>query len=181
MTNPAVVVVFGSSQALRNSAAYHEAQRAGMLLAGCGCIVCSGGYGGLMEAASRGAKLAGGSTIGVTTRFFQGQSGNRWLDTQIETDTFMERLQKIVEIGDAYLALKGGIGTLTEIATAWSLLQTNSLRRRPLVLLSDPWQDLLDFCRSGLIIRPADFKYIQLAPTPDSAVDLLRRALGLGE
>ena len=139
-----IISVFGSSQAGPGSAAYEEAREVGRRLAEVGFTVCSGGYGGLMEAVSRGAKEAGGSTIGVTTDWFAGLAANPWVDEEVRTATFIERLQTIIEVGQGYLALKGGIGTLTEISTAWSLLQTNSIPRWPLVLLVEPWQGLLE-------------------------------------
>ena len=172
-----VVSVFGSSQAPRNSPAYREAWQVGALLADKGLIVCSGGYGGVMEAVSRGAKEAGGTVVAVTTRLFPDLRANPWVDEEIRTDTFPERLLKLIEMGHAYLALKGGVGTLTEISTVWSLLQTHSIPPRPFVVLSDPWQGLLEFCTEELIIRNRDFEYVQLASTPETAVSSLVEAL----
>jgi uncharacterized protein (TIGR00725 family) len=143
-----------------------------------GFAVCSGGYGGVMEAVSRGAKEAGGKVMAVTTEWFSELKVNPWADEEIRTATFLERLQRIIEVGDAYLALKGGIGTLTEISTVWSLLQTHSIPPRPLILLSAPWQDLIDFCRNQLIIRARDPDYVRLASSPSHAVELVQDALG---
>jgi len=168
-----VVSIFGSSQAQRGSLAYEEARRVGALLAQKGLTVCSGGYGGVMEAVSRGAKQAGGSVIGVTTRWFSHLAANHWVDEEIRTATFLKRMQKMIEMGHGYLALKGGIGTLTEISVVWSLLQTRSMPPRPFVLLSDPWQGLLDFCHQELIMRQRDYGHLQLAHTPEEAVQTL--------
>jgi uncharacterized protein (TIGR00730 family) len=172
-----VVSVFGSSQAQRGSRAYEEAQQVGALLAQEGLTVCSGGYGGVMEAVSRGAKDAGGAVIGVTTSLFGSRTANPWVDEEIRTATLLERLHKIIEVGHGYLALKGGIGTLTEISTVWSLLQTHSIPPRPFVLLSDPWKGLLDFCTDELIIHQRDFAHVRLASTPAEAVRPLAQLL----
>jgi hypothetical protein len=172
-----VISIFGSAQAPAGSLAYEEAQLAGTLLAHAGVTICTGGYGGLMEAVSRGAKLAGAKVIGVTARSFGDMPANPWVDTEIRTVTFLERLRTMIELGRGYLALKGGIGTLTEISTVWSLLQTRSLPLRPLVLLTDPWQELYGFCAARLIIRPEDMRYLHLALTPDEAVRTLVEAL----
>ena len=172
-----VVSVFGSSQAERGSLAYEEAKQVGALLAQEGLTVCSGGYGGVMEAVSRGAKEAGGAVIGVTTSWFSNLSANPWVDEEIRTATFLERLRTIVEVGRGYLALKGGIGTLTEVSTVWSLLQTHSIPSRPFVLLSDPWKGLLDFCVDELVIRQRDFECLHLARTPAEAVQTLAKSL----
>jgi uncharacterized protein (TIGR00730 family) len=172
-----VVSVFGSSQVQRGSRAYEEAQQVGALLAQEGLTVCSGGYGGVMEAVSRGAKDAGGAVIGVTTSLFGSRTANPWVDEEIRTTTFLERLRTIIEVGQGYLALKGGIGTLTEISTVWSLLQTRSIPPRPFVLLSDPWRGLLDFCTDELIIRQRDFAYVHLSSSPAEAVQTLVKSL----
>jgi uncharacterized protein (TIGR00730 family) len=171
------VSVFGSSQVQAGSVAYDQARGIGKLLAGEGFTVCSGGYGGVMEAVSRGAKEAGGLVIGVTTAWFANLTANPWVDEEIRTATLMERLQTLIEVGHGYLALKGGIGTLTEISTVWSLLQTHSIPPRPFVLLGAPWQGLLDFCRESLIIRQADFEYPQLVTSPTQAVAMLAARL----
>jgi uncharacterized protein (TIGR00730 family) len=169
--------VFGSSQLPPGSKGYEEARTAGRLLAQAGLTVCSGGYAGVMEAVSRGAKEAGGTTIGVTTRQFSGLTANTWLDREVSTPTFLERLHTILEIGQAYLGLQGGIGTLTEISLVWSLLQTHSMPARPVVLLRHPWQGLLDFCAGALVINEPDFRRLRIASTPEEAVRTLAGAL----
>ena len=174
------ISIFGSAQAQPGSPAYDEAKRAGRLLAQAGFIVCSGGYGGVMEAASLGAKEMGGSTIGVTTDHFVRFAANPWVDREIRTATFMERLQKLIDVGDGYLALKGGIGTLTEISVVWSLQQTRSIDPRPFVLLADPWEALLDFCSEQLIIRTTDFRHLQLSSSPEDAVAALVEGMAQG-
>jgi len=130
-----------------------------------------------MEAVSRGAKEAGGSVIGVTASMFANRAANPWLDEEVRTDTLLERLRTMVELGQGYLALKGGIGTLTEISVVWSLLQTHSIPQKPFVLLSDPWQGLLDFCTDALIIRKPDFEHPRLASTPAEAIQILAKSL----
>jgi len=176
-----IISVFGSSQVSSDSPAYEEARATGKLLAQAGFTVCSGGYGGTMEAVSRGAKEAGGTVIGVTTRWFSHLKANAWVDEEVRTTTYLERLQTLIEMGQGYLALQGGIGTLTEISTVWSMLQTQSIRRRPFVLLCNPWQQLLQFCDGALIIRPSDFDYLQLASTPTEAVQVLAQSLQNGK
>lgn len=172
-----IVSVFGSSQAPTGSPAYQEARVLGGLLAQAELTVCSGGYGGTMEAVSRGAKEAGGTVIGVTTSWFAHLKANAWVDEEVRTATFPQRLQTLIEMGQGYLAMQGGIGTLTEIAMVWSMLQTQSIPARTFVLLSNPWQQLLRFCTDALIIRPSDFGYLQLASTPVEAVRALAQSL----
>lgn len=178
MTQQACIIsVFGSSQVPTGSPAYEEARLLGRLLAQEGLTVCSGGYGGTMEAVSRGAKEAGGTAIGVTTIWFAHMKANAWVDQEVRTATVAERLQTLIEMGQGYLAMQGGIGTLTEISMVWSMLQTQSIPTRPFVLLSNPWQQLLRFCTDALIIQPSDFGYLQLASTPTQAVQALTQSL----
>ncbi len=172
-----VVCVFGSSLVAEGSLPYEEARRVGWLVARAGYRVCSGGYGGTMEAVSRGAKEAGGSTIGVTTDWFSELQANRWIDQEIRTGRYQDRLNKLIETGAAYLAVHGGVGTLTEISLVWSLLQTHSLEQRPFVLLSHPWQGLLTLARESFITRPGDLAIPQLADTPEDAVRLIDTGL----
>ena len=164
------ICVFGSSQVQPGSIEYDEGKLTGALLAGLGWTVCTGGYGGVMEAVSRGAKEAGGRTVGVTTQVFSHRTGNPWLDEVIHTDTLINRARTLIERGDGYIALKGGIGTLTEISLVWSLLQTQAFPSKPFVLLRDPWEDLLEFCSARLILRPQDLHHLHTAPDPGSAV-----------
>lgn len=174
---PSIISVFGSSQVSAGSPAYEEARVLGGLLAQAGMTVCSGGYGGTMEAVSRGAKEAGGLVVGVTTSWFGRLKANAWVDEEVRTATFLERLRTLIEMGQGYLALQGGIGTLTEISTVWSMLQTQSIPPRPFVLLRNPWEQLLQFCNDALIIRPADLDLLQLASTPSEAVRALTQSL----
>ncbi len=174
-----IISVFGSAQVEPGDPAYAEALETGALLATAGFVVCSGGYGGAMEAVSRGASDAGGRVIGVTAhQLFTSRVSNPWVHEEIDAGTFLDRLRVMVEMSQGYLAVKGGIGTLTEISTVWSLLQTRSLSSRPLVMLSDPWQGLLSFSQSSLIVRHEDLSCVQLADSPAQAVELLATALG---
>ena len=174
---PPVVCVFGSALVEAGSKPYEEARRIGSLLACAGYRVCSGGYGGTMEGVSRGAKEAGGSTIGITTSWCSQREANRWIDEEVRTDTYLERLTKLIATGDAYLAVHGGVGTLTEISLVWSLLQTHSLELRPFVLLRHPWQALLTLTRESLITRPSDLIIPSLADSPEDAVQAIDTAL----
>jgi len=172
-----VVSVFGSSQVQPDSLAYEEGRQVGALLAQAGLTVCSGGYGGVMEAVSRGAREAGGAAIGVTSSLFGNRTANPWVNEEIRTSSFLERVQTMVGMAQGFLALKGGIGTLTEISVVWSLLQTHSMPTKPLILLQDPWQELLDFCADRLILRPTDWDYVRLANSAAEAAHMLVTSL----
>lgn len=110
--------------------------------------MCNGGYGGLMEASARGAREAGGHTIGVTCSLWSRQA-NPWIAEEIRTASFPERLMTLIARGDAYVVLPGGTGTLAELALAWEMMNKSVLSatvggKRPLLLLGPYWQPVID-------------------------------------
>lgn len=140
----AIVAVFGGSAPKPGSAAYNEAIEMGKLLAGAGHSVATGGYTGVMEAASRGCAEAGGHVIGVTCNlietFREGFTANAWVKEEIKHDSLKERLYHLVSFCDAAVALSGGIGTLSEISLVWSLVQTAEIPPKPIVLVGPIWR-----------------------------------------
>jgi len=141
-SHPAIVTVFGSSRPRSDDPHYAEAQALGAALAAQGFVVCSGGYGGVMEAVSRGAKEAGGRTLAVTAKFFRARA-NQWVDEEIRVKTWQERLFELIERGRGYVACRGGTGTLVELAVVWEMLNKGAMARRPLVALGDFWQPVI--------------------------------------
>jgi uncharacterized protein (TIGR00730 family) len=141
------ITVFGGSQPKAGDAAYAEAQELGKLLAQRGHTVLTGGYIGTMEAVSRGAHEAGGHVIGVTCEDIENWrkvGPNSWVKEERRRKTLFERMQALIEGCDAALALPGGPGTLAEIALMWNLMTVESLHRRPLILIGNGWQSVLD-------------------------------------
>ena len=141
------VSVFGGSQPKEDSSAYAEARELGRLLAERGHIVLTGGYIGVMEAVSRGAREAGGHVIGVTCEDIEAWrpiKANAWVVEEIRVKTLIERLHTLIHESDAALALPGGAGTLAEISVMWNLMIVESLHRRPLILIGDGWQSVFD-------------------------------------
>jgi uncharacterized protein (TIGR00730 family) len=142
-----VITVFGSSRPREGDADYAEARALGAALAGRGFAVCTGGYSGVMEAVSRGAKEAGGRVIGVTADFFSAARANRWVDEEIRVATWQQRLFRLIELGDGFVACKGGTGTLVELAVVWEMLNKRVLAPKPFVVLGDFWQPLIERVR----------------------------------
>lgn len=142
--NHKVIAVFGSSRREADSPFYREAFELGGVLARAGYTVLSGGYGGSMAAVSRGAYEAGGRVIGVTCAIFDPLPPNPWVTEEVKAPTLIERLALMLDRADGFVAIRGGIGTLSEVTLAWSLLQTRSLNSKPLVLLGADWQPVLD-------------------------------------
>ncbi len=172
------VSVFGGSQPRAGDAAYNEAQELGTLLANRGHVVLTGGYIGTMEAVSRGAAEAGGHVIGVTCEdieHWRTVGPNAWVKEEWRRKTLMDRLTGLIEGCDAAMALPGGPGTLTEISLMWNLMIINSLPRRPLILIGNGWQNVLDQVYKSLDIYVSQQQrdLVQFAPNVKSAVSML--------
>jgi hypothetical protein len=141
-----IITVFGSSRPEAGHVDYEEALELGRTLAAAGFRVCTGGYGGVMEAVSRGARESGGRVLAVTSSFFKSRA-NRWVDEETRANTWHERLFELVRLGDGYVACKGGTGTLVELAVVWEMLNKKAMQLRPFVVLGDFWQPVLDRVR----------------------------------
>ncbi len=116
-----IVTIFGTSKAKLADPAFALALEMGRLLARAGFTVANGGYGGTMLAAAKGAAEAGGQVIGVTCSAFRSSKANEYVTREIVTDSLDKRLDKLIELGQAYVALPGGTGTLLELAKVWEL------------------------------------------------------------
>jgi uncharacterized protein (TIGR00730 family) len=137
------IAVFGSSRRDESSPLWAEAYELGRGLAAAGYAVLSGGYGGSMGAVSRGAAEAGGRVIGITCAIFDPLPCNAWLTEEVKSRSMLQRLENMIERSDGFVALRGGIGTLSEVTLVWSLLQTRSLNGKPLILLGAEWRPLV--------------------------------------
>ena len=179
--NTKVITVFGSSRPEEGHADYAQAVELGKALAEAGFAVCTGGYGGVMEGVSRGAREASGRVLAVTSSFFRSRT-NRWVDEEIRTATWQDRLFELVRLGDGYVACKGGTGTLVELAVVWEMLNKKAMEQRPFVVLGDFWQPILDRVREverGHASRwgESNDPLVHQAPTPAEAAQFLAARL----
>jgi uncharacterized protein (TIGR00730 family) len=147
MRREMIVSVFGSSRPRENDSEYTQARQLGRALAQKGFAICTGAYGGTMEAVSRGAKEAGGKTYGVTADFFPTAKANEWVDVEIRVKTWQERLFEIIRLGDGFVACKGGTGTLTELAVAWEMMNKSVMPPKPFIVLGEFWAPILNCVR----------------------------------
>ncbi|MEA2008009.1 MAG: LOG family protein [Chloroflexota bacterium] len=174
------VTVFGGSKPQAGSPAYAQAQRLGELLALAGCTTLTGGYIGAMEAVSRGAAEAGGHVIGVTCdeiESWRPVKPNQWIHEEMRYPTIRARLYALIDNCDAALALPGGIGTLAEIAVAWSQLQVHASEPRPLIVIGDGWKNTFRklYEELGDYIAVTDRHWLRFAPNVEAAVAQLGR------
>jgi uncharacterized protein (TIGR00730 family) len=167
------VAVFGSSRRDQNGPLWAEAHALGRVLATAGHAVLSGGYGGSMGAVSRGAFECGGHVIGVTCAAFDPVPCNEWLTEEVKAPTLMARLATMIERADAFVALRGGIGTLSEVTLVWSLLQTRELRGTPLILLGSDWRALIDALRQHTDLGNSIAALATIVDTPEQVLSAL--------
>ncbi len=145
-----IISIFGSALFDEKSAEYQEAFELGKELATHGFTVCNGGYGGAMEASSRGAKEGGGKTIGVVTSFFS-RRPNQWIDEIIEKPSMIERLLTLITSSDGYIVLPGATGTLLELSAVWELCAKNVMPKKPIIVLGTFWNNVIDVVRNELL------------------------------
>ncbi|HLC42383.1 MAG TPA: TIGR00730 family Rossman fold protein [Methylomirabilota bacterium] len=175
------VTVFGSARFTEGHRYYQLAREVGALLARAGFTVMTGGGPGIMEAANRGAKEAGGRSIGCNIDLPQEQQPNAYLDRWITFRYFFVRKVMLVKYSYAFVALPGGFGTLDEIFETVTLIQTGKIRHFPLVLIgTDFWRPLIDFIRNELVragtIDQTDASYLMVTDSPAEAVTSITEA-----
>jgi len=176
-----IVTVFGSSRPRESDAEYEVARELGRILATNGFSVCSGGYGGVMAAVSRGAKEGGGKTYGVTTEFFNAPA-NSWIDVEVRVSTWQERLFELIRLAHGFVACKGGTGTLVELAVVWEMLNKSVMTGKPLSVLGQFWSPIIECVRSvelahGSPWGEAHERLIYVAATPEEAARHLKDKL----
>jgi uncharacterized protein (TIGR00730 family) len=177
-----IISVFGSSRPREGDPQYSEARLLGRSLGEKGFAVCTGAYGGTMEAVSRGVKDAGGKTYGVTADFFSSAKANQWIDVEVRVKTWQDRLFEIIKLGDGFVALPGGTGTMAELAVAWEMMNKAVITAKPFVALGTFWQPILRCVRDvqGAGENPwaeGSANIVESVNTPAEAVEFLSRSL----
>lgn len=164
------VTLFGTGRAGPGDSAYTLAYETGKQLALAGFVIANGGYGGTMLAAAKGAAEAGGQVIGVTCSAFKG-TANEHTTRKIVTGSLDERLATLVELGQAYVVLPGGTGTLLELAMVWELRNKGFLTAdKPIILVGGFWKFLVDMIATD---DPDSSQYLKLADGPQDVRDIL--------
>lgn len=169
-----VVTIFGSSRPVPGSSAYTRAERLGLEIAQRGWVVCNGGYGGTMAAAAEGARRAGGQTIGITCALYGGSPNPHITHHEEATDLFA-RLARLLDLGDGYIVLPGGSGTLLELALVVEYTQKRLMPPAPVLLLGSTWRPALAAARRDPGGQIAEVSEVR---TPEAAVEALAKAWG---
>lgn len=176
------VTVFGSARFAPGHRYYEMARQLGSRLARAGYAVMTGGGPGIMEAANRGAKEAGGLSLGCNIILPKEQSANPYLDRFIEMDHFFVRKVMLVKYSRAFVVMPGGLGTLDEAFETLTLVQCHKLERFPIVAMgADFWGEMRSFIRGTLVseatISREDLELLQVTDSPDEALTYIRDGL----
>lgn len=176
--DPPLVAVYGSSTVREGDATYALTRSLGRALAEAGFGVITGGYSGVMEAASRGAHEAGGHVVGVTVELFEKRGpANRFVRERVHTPDLFERLRVITTRARGFIVAPGSVGTLTELFLTWTLLSTDARPAAPLVLLGDHWEDYLARHRGPPLVLESLFPLVHAVRTPEEAVAAVRAGI----
>ena len=162
------VAVIGSARLTPPDPRCVLAEQTGAAIAAAGWTVMTGGYGGLMEVASRAAAEAGGTVIGLPMSGWAALTPNRWNHELRWSATYAERLAHLLA-ADAIIALDGGIGTLSEAAVAWAALQTESVAA-DLIFLGTGWPPVLRSLAEHLVIDERDLAHVTVCADPHQAI-----------
>ena len=168
-----VITILGASSSLEGSYEYDTALYLGKMLASAGIDIATGGYMGIMEAALKGASSTNVRRIGVTTQFYSTKVKNDYVSEEISTKTYWDRFNKLVEIGDAYIMLPGGTGTLAELANIWLLKSRSLIPDKPFVCIGEQWNEVIQtvvfYSESAL----EHMKYLKILESAEDAVEYL--------
>jgi len=173
------VTVFGSARFTQDEPYYVMAREAGWALARAGFTVMTGGGPGIMEAANRGAKDAGGRSVGCNIRLMKEQKPNAYLDNVVTFKYFFVRKVMLVKYSYAFIVMPGGLGTLDEAFETATLIQTAKINDFPVVLMGTRfWLPMLHFMGETLIeagtIDPGDLSIFKVTDSADEAVEYIR-------
>ncbi|MFH1154806.1 MAG: TIGR00730 family Rossman fold protein [Pseudomonadota bacterium] len=174
------VSIFGSARINNENPYYSLAERIAFLLAKQGYAVITGGGGGIMEAANKGAARGGATSVGLNINLPFEQKPNAFAHIQMEFKYFFIRKVMFVKYAQAYIIIPGGFGTLDELFEAVTLIQTQRIKPLPVILVgSQYWKGLLDWIKARLLdesmISAENLDILQIADTPEEVIDIIKK------
>jgi uncharacterized protein (TIGR00730 family) len=170
------ITIFGSAIPTEDDAQYKFAYELGASLAQNGFNICNGGYGGIMEAVSKGAYDNGGFVYGVTIELWN-KEPNQYITVEVREQKLFERITKLLELGDAYIILQGGTGTLLEFATVWEYANKNLQPEKPIICHSQMWKEIVEVMNKQMIIEKRRPDLIRCCDSVDEIVQCLKAEL----
>ncbi len=168
------ITVFGSARFAEDHPYYKLARDMGAAIAKMGFTVLTGGGPGIMEAANRGAKDAGGRSVGCNIRLPFEQSHNPYLDRWVTMEHFFVRKTLLIKYSYGFIIMPGGFGTMDEMFEALTLIQTKKLKNFPIVIMgAEFWPEMRHFMEhmlKGATISPEDLDLIKWTDSVEEAV-----------
>jgi uncharacterized protein (TIGR00730 family) len=167
-----IITVFGSSQPHEGDEEYNIAYKLGSILAKSGFDVCTGGFMGTMEAVSKGANELGAEVIGVTVDIWS-SNPNRFITKEVKCDNLLERVEKLIKLGDAFIVLQGGTGTLLELAAVWEFSNKGLMDHKPILCHSSMWQGIVSIMNIQMEKEGRETKLVKAFENVEEIVDHL--------
>jgi len=170
------ITIFGSSIPFEEDEQYKFAYKLGAILAQNGFNICTGGYKGIMEAASKGAYDNAGFVYGVTIDLWD-KEPNPYITVEVREQKLFERITKLLELGDAYVILQGGTGTLLEFAAVWEYSNKNLQQQKPIICHSQMWKEIVDVMNRQMFLENRRTDLVKYFDTVEEIVECLRLKL----
>lgn len=170
------ITIFGSAIPKEDDTQYKFAYELGTSLAKNGFSICSGGYGGIMEAASKGAYDNGGFVYGVTIELWD-KEPNQYITVEVREQKLFERITKLLELGDAYIILQGGTGTLLEFSAVWEYANKNLQQPKPIICNSNMWKEIVDVMNKQMLLENRRTDLVKCSDNVNEIIDYLKTSL----
>lgn len=172
------ITIFGSAKPKPGDAQYEFAYQLGSKLAEEGFNICTGGYGGIMEAASKGAYDKGGLVYAVTVDNWN-SNPNPYITIEVRGKTLFERIEKLIEMGDAYVVLQGGTGTFLELAAIWEYANKKLQPLKPIVCHSEMWKTIVEVMDKQMQFEGRETGIVKTCESIDEIVIYLKSKLNI--
>lgn len=180
------VAIFGDADAKKTDQHFIDAFNTAKLLAENGYIIVNGGGPGVMLAATLGAKAGGGRVETVILdpkrkmKNYEGynQENHELTDKEYKTRNYPDRLNKLIEVGDAFVIFNGGVGTLSEVGLTWQMAKFEYGDHEPLIFFGDELGELVESLINKLKYDPVEKKLYQIVKTPEEVLETIKNRRG---
>lgn len=172
------IAFFGSADVDKNHPLYEEVFKIARYLAYHDKVIVNGGGPGVMDAATKGAESAGGETLAITfypkdMPEFEGRFYENYVDREIKTANYIERMFGLIDNADAFICFRGGTGTLSEWSTAWLLAHLYYGKHKPLILYGEFWYEVMRVIEDNFFIGDKEKQVYKVAKNQDELIKAL--------
>ncbi len=172
---------FGHANTPEDHVEYLDTVESARLLAQAGYTIVNGGGPGIMKAATVGAHKGGGKAIGVTLYpdgsdelvSFEGRDTENTFDEEVVTTTYVARTLKLIELGDIFVTMNGGTGTVSEFGMTWGLARLHFGQHEDLILYGSWWHEIMEAFAKNMHIREEALKVYHIVDTPADVLDMI--------